>query len=224
MSAHRKHFVLDSRFQASQKLVQFFLNRGFYLLLAREYKEKEITALPKRLVRDGDAYLSRHELTELVEALEFAKELLQKLNAYLTLHATEEVTLSGEWNYLGQASERDAYLARITRLFWSHQDRDSVKSHPRFAHMLEHPWLLAAHAADFDFPVPAPADTFTPPTIRFVENLLKTLPQWELAPYLITNDDSNFHWRLTLNGAALIQGTISKSPAGTLVHETSFLA
>ena len=222
MSAHRKHFVFDSHFQASQKLLQFFLNRGFYFLVQNEYKTKEISPLSKRLVRGGDRYTTHHELGELLEGLEFAKELLQKLNAYLTLHSHEEVSLSGEWNYLGQAPERDAYLARITNLFWSHQDRDSVKSHPHFTHMLENPWLLATHAADFDFRVPAPADTFTPATISFVENLLRTLPQWELAPYLITNAASNFHWRITLNQTPLIQGTITKATSGTLVHETYF--
>lgn len=224
MSAHRKPFEFLPPFRASQTLLRLFLHERFFFFLANEYHAKDLTSLSKKIWREENTYSTFHALSDLGEGLEFAHRFLRDLQTDFD-EEKELFKFTGEWNYLGQAEEKTFYLERITKLFWSHQDRDSVKAHPEFTFMLEHPWALATHAAEFDFFVPAPADTFTPKTVRFVEKLLNTLPGWELAPYLVTNEHANFHWRILLNQTPLLTGTIAKdASSNTLVQETRFRA
>jgi hypothetical protein len=222
MPAHRKHFVLDSRFQATQKLLQIFMDRGFNLIYSNQYNQREYQDLNKRLVSNTETYSTHHELGNIDEGFEFITTLLSSLNSYLKLHSTSDIRLIGEWNYLGQKEEREAYLSHIDTLFWTYQDREELTTHPKFMELTENPWKLIRLAPEFDFTIPTPGDNFQEATVGFVERLMIKLNGWDLSPFLIQDIESNFHWRITLNGASLINGTIAKIDNGALVHRSEF--
>ena len=224
MPAHRKHFVHDSRFQATQKLLQIYLDRGFSLLHSNQYNPKEYQDLNKRLVSDTETYTTHHELNNIDEAFEFITTLLSSLNSFLKLHTNEGIRLVGDWNYLGQKEEREAYLTHIDELFWGYQYREELTTHPKFLELTEDPWKLIRYAPDFDFTIPTPGDNFQESTVGFVERLMIKLNGWDLSPYLIEDNFSNFHWRITLNNTPLINGTISKSENNILIHRSVFSA
>ncbi len=222
MPAHRKHFEDNARFQAIQRTLQFFINHNFVLFLENQYATKDISDLPKYIIAKQDKFTTLQTINNLEEGFDFITTLLSKLNSTLKLSTTETVKLQGEWNYLGQTQEREEYIQKINDLFWVHQDNENIQNHPKFQEMMESPWKLITHSTDFGFSLPNPSDSFEDSTIQFVEKIMLKLNNWEINPFLITNETSNFHWNIQLNNQSLIEGTFTKSDDGELIHETNF--
>jgi hypothetical protein len=221
MPAHRKHFECTSTFLTKQQMVRFFLQNDFLLFFDTQYKSSEIQGLSKRISTNTEIYRCYHELSSLQEAFSFAIGLFTELKQYLSKNYPSD-KISAEWNYLGQNDEREFYLSKVEEMFWMMQDKDSLQNHSNLAEMTESPWKLARYIPDLDFSIPSAADYFTSDTISFVDKMMNTLTDWELNPYFLANNTSNFHWNFTLNNISIISGTITKTEKGMLVHEMSF--
>lgn len=222
MPAHRKHFENNAAFQASQRTLQYFINNNFWLFVENQFAHKDIEIQPKYIIASQKHFATKQIISSLEEGFDFITSLISKLNSTLKITTSEEIILQGEWNYLGQNHEREAYLQTIKDLFWIHQDKEELQNHSKFQEMMEHPWKLVTYGTDFDFALPNPSDYFEESTIQFVEKILHRLSNWEINPFLITNSESNFHWNIKLNHQTLIEGNITKSEEGELIHITQF--
>ncbi len=157
-------------------------------------------------------------IREVCGSLEQALDLALKIRRALLESSDESI---GEWNYLGNSQEKEAYLRYLDQFFWRHQNQESLVARPDYPELIAETFKISKCVSDLDLDLLAAIEKMSDKSREFLTRLEGSLKGWELNPYLINDSLGNFHWSLLVGGEYLLEGSICKEPQG-FVQRISF--